>query len=302
MNARQAWMALPRSTRRRAASMASRGRAHPDPAVRRAAAEWGRYAPRLFFLRLWGSIAAAVVVVPLASVAVGWGVYGVFAGGVLTLVAMGVETYVQHREVHSGMLGPVNGLALLLEAGDAEPLEVGRGFAARFQAAGYLLVGVVGAATAWYVWSLPVTDRYDDRLRGSAPLVALIFTYLAGQAAWQAARRPRPPLRIDGDGLTMPHLGWTVPWGAIESCGLRQRRGSRDRYGFSAPVVVWRLREDGAVSTITDAGRRAALTTWLRAREFTVEISSGQMTEWPERVVALSQLAGRRNAHDAAPR
>nr|BFE77375.1 hypothetical protein GCM10020092_106760 [Actinoplanes digitatis] len=211
VNPRQAWMALPRRTRLEAVDRAKQGRAHSAAGVRLAAMAWGRYAPRLIVMRVSIGlvVAFAVFLVPLAN---DWP-FPVAVLGLLPMVAVMVgEAYAQRRwEGWHRMLGPVNGRRVLLDqAGTAQPLEVGRSFAARYAVPGYLLLAVVGPAAI--------------ELTGGHFGAAVLLAAAAAGLAWRAYRRYRrlaqPPLRIDGSGVTFHRLGWTIPWSAIASCDL----------------------------------------------------------------------------------
>ncbi|MBB4767083.1 hypothetical protein ACFQFC_22960 [Amorphoplanes digitatis] len=285
MNPRQAWMALPRRTRLEAVDRAKQGRAHSAAGVRLAAMAWGRYAPRLIVMRVSIGlvVAFAVFLVPLAN---DWP-FPVAVLGLLPMVAVMVgEAYAQRRwEGWHRMLGPVNGRRVLLDqAGTAQPLEVGRSFAARYAVPGYLLLAVVGPAAI--------------ELTGGHFGAAVLLAAAAAGLAWRAYRRYRrlaqPPLRIDGSGVTFHRLGWTIPWSAIASCDLTDEgdRTVSRQYGEKSTGVAWKLRRkrlEATLATIPEPVRKT-VTVWLENNDYAVVLDSGQLAKPPERVAAASRL------------
>ncbi|MET8148873.1 hypothetical protein ACIBSW_22180 [Actinoplanes sp. NPDC049668] len=284
MNPRQAWMALPRRTRLEAVHRAKQGRAHSAAAVRVAAMAWGRYAPRLIMVRVSIGlvVAFAVFLVPLAN---DWP-FPVAVLGLLPMVAvMAGEGYAQRRwEGWHRMLGPVNGRRVLLDqAGTAQPLEVGRSFVARYAVPGYLLLAVAGPA------AIELTGGHF----GAAVLLAAAAAGLAWRAYRRSRRLARPPLRIDGSGVTFHSLGWVIPWSAIASCDLTDEGDQTvsRQYGAKTTGIAWRLRRKGLEATLAAIPEtvRKTVTAWLEHNDYSVVLDSGQLAVPPERLAAASR-------------
>jgi hypothetical protein len=284
VNPRQAWMALPRRTRLDAVHRAKQGRAHPAPNVRVAAMAWGRYAPRLIRIRVIIGLAVTfpVFLVPLAN---NWPLPVAILGLVPMAAFMAGEAYAQRRwEGWHRMLGPVNGRKVLLDqAGSAQPLEVGRSFVARYAVYGYLLLAVAG----------PAAIELAGGHFGAAVLLGAGAAWLAWRSYRRPRRVPRPPLRIDGSGLTFHNLGWTIPWSAIASCDLNDQGDETEsrQYGATSTGVAWRLRRKGLEATLATIPEpvRKSVTAWLENNDQAVVLDTGLLAEPPERVAAASR-------------
>lgn len=277
-------MALPRSTRLEAVRRAKQGLEHPTPGIRVAAMAWGRYAPRLIMVRVSIGLVVtfALFIVPIAN---NWP-FLVAVLGLLPMVAvMAGEWYAQRRwEGWHRMLGPVNGRRVLLDqTGTAQALEVDRSFLSRYAVGGYLLLAVAGPL------AIELTGADFD----AVVLLAAPAIWLAWRTYRRSRRLPRPPLRIDGSGVTFHNLGWTIPWSAIASCALRDRGDETAvrREGETSTGVAWKLRRKGLKATLAAIPEpvRKPVTAWLESHDYAVVLDSGQLTEPPERLAAASQ-------------
>jgi hypothetical protein len=258
------------------ADRAARGEAHPDPEMQGYAVGFARAENRRFERRLiWSAglliaLTALLLVLGFAADFGGAGPAVIF--GLLGLVA-GVIIMLREAQRQRWLLriATVNLHALLdtVEPPLPRPLTV----PAKRGGSVWWGVAYFALAPVWFVSHLS-TGRWLD---GICPAIMYVLIAIVTQW-WFATGRfaPRPPVRIDGDGLAFPAVGLVVPWALVTTVELDPATRRLDPLGR----VVWRLREVPA-----DAPEKVR----RRLGDGVIAVDAGDLNALPEMVILTSR-------------
>ncbi|MEV0274164.1 hypothetical protein AB0H43_35790 [Hamadaea sp. NPDC050747] len=226
------WGELPRTTRDEVRRLAQKGYPHPDPAIQRAAADWGVRVRRLL---VWLFPLMAVAVLPTflpsswrygASGVVDF-LLGAWIRGAEILVLVGAIWFTVSVR-HSERVERVNTEALLnaVHRPATEPFTAHR----RLLVPGYDL-GVVTWGVFAATMTLSMLDSVGEMTAEDSPAIlrtltpwaeSVVITFGVSLGAIHLATAAMIPrgrgalVALDADGVTIPHLGLAFGWAEVD--------------------------------------------------------------------------------------